>query len=149
MALFQTGWSTRQLNTATADCAGEEVAQEFEHTFTAVALAAGDIVELGILPAYNKISDAILAADAVGAGITFDIGIMSGEVGDPDAARTCDASIFAASNVAAAGGVARVTLATAFTIASKEFDRSVGLKIVAPGAQAAGTKVRLILKYRA
>lgn len=150
MALFQSEWATRQRNTATADCAGEEVAQLFEFAVPAAALAAGDIIELGILPAYNSASDAILVCDAVGASLAFDVGIMSGEVGDKVSVRTCGAELFAAAPTGAAGGVLRTTLPSAFTIASEERDRSVGVKITAPtGAQVAGAKIRLMLKYRA
>lgn len=154
MALIQSEWATRQRNTATADCAGEEVAQMFEVKLPAAALVANDIIELGILPAYNTITDAILVADDLDTGgspaLAFDVGIMSGEVGDKDSVRTCGAEVFAASNVGQAGGVARTTLASAFTIASTDKDRSVGVKITTAAAtQAAGAKLRLLLKYAA
>jgi hypothetical protein len=154
MALIQSGWATRQRNTVSADCAGEEVAQLFEIALPAAALVANDIIELGVLPAYNSISDAILVCDDLDTGgspaLAFDVGIMSGEVGDKDSVRTCGAEIFAASNVGQAGGVARTTLASAFTIAATDKDRSVGVKITTAAAtQAVGAKLRLMLKYRA
>lgn len=154
MALIQSGWVTRQRNTVTADCAGEEVAQLFEIALPAAALVANDIIELGVLPAYNSISDAILVCDDLDTGgspaLAFDVGIMSGEVGDKDSVRTCGAEIFAASNVGQAGGVARTTLASAFTIAATDKDRSIGVKITTAAAtQAVGAKLRLMLKYRA
>lgn len=155
MALIQSGWATRQRNTANGDCAGEEIAQEFFYTTEAgKTLAVGDIIELGVLPATNAISDAILVCDDLDTGgspaLAFDVGIMSGEVGDKDSVRTCGAEIFAASNVGQAGGVARTTLASAFTIAATDKDRSVGVKITTAAAtQAVGAKLRLILKYRA
>lgn len=154
MALIQSGWATRQRNTVTADCAGEEVAQLFEIALPAAALVANDIIELGVLPAYNSISDAILVCDDLDTGgtpaLAFDVGIMSGEVGDKDSVRTCGAEIFAASNVGQAGGVARTTLASAFTIAATDKDRSIGVKITTAAAtQAVGAKLRLMLKYRA
>lgn len=153
MALHQSGWATRQRNTAVADCAGEEIAQLFEFTVPGTtALPLGDIIELGVLPAFNEISDAILIADDMDTGttLTLDVGIMSGEVGDKDNARTCGAEIFAASNVGQSGGVARTSLASAFTIAATDKDRSVGVKIAAAAtAHPAGAKLRLLLKYRA
>lgn len=151
MALIQSGWATRQRNTANSGCAGVEIAQEFVYTTEAgKTLAAGDIIELGVLPATNAISDAILVCDAVGASFAFDVGIMSGEVGDKDSVRTSGAEIFAAAPTGAAGGVLRTTLASAFTIAPADKDRAVGVKVTAPAtAQATGAKIRLILKYRA
>lgn len=154
MTILQSPWATRQRNTCAADCAGEEVAQMFEFTLPATALAAGDIIELGVLPANNAPSDAILVSDDLDSGgapaIAFDVGIMSGVVGDKDSVRTCGNELFAASNVGQAGGVARATAASAFTIAATDNDRSIGVKITtAAQAQIAGAKLRLLLKYRA
>lgn len=154
MAIIQSGWATSQRNTATAGCAGVEVAQLFEIALPAAALAIGDIIELGILPAYNSVTDAILVSADLDTGgspaIAFDVGVMSGDVGDKVSVRTCGAEIFAASNVGQAGGVARTTLASAFTIEPADKDRSIGVKITAAAAtQAAGAKLRLLLKYAA
>lgn len=154
MAMIQSKWATRQHNTVAADCAGEEVAQLFEIALPASALLANDIIELGVLPAHNSVTDAILVCDDLDTGgtaaLAFDVGIMSGEVGDKDSVRTCGNEIFAASNIGQAGGVARTTLASAFTIAPVDKDRSVGVKITTAAAtQAAGAKLRLLLKYAA
>lgn len=126
----------------------------FEIALPAAPLAVGDIIELGILPAYNTITDATLVADDLDTGgsatMAFDVGVMSGDVGDKVSVRTSGAQLFAASNVGQAGGVARTTLATAFTIAATDKDRSIGVKITAAAAtQAAGAKLRLLLKYAA
>ena len=154
MAMIQSGWATRQFNTASAGCAGVEVAQMFEIALPATALAANDIIELGVLPAYNTVTDAILVSADLDSGgsaaIAFDVGVMSGEVGDKVSVRTCGAELFAASNVGQAGGVARTTLASAFTIAPTDKDRSIGVKITTAAAtQVAGAKLRLLLKYAA
>lgn len=153
MAIHQSGWATRQRNTAVAANAGVEIAQMFVFTLAGTtALPLGDIIELGVLPANNEISDAILIADDLDTGttLTLDVGIMSGDVGDKGSVRTCGAEIFAASNVGQAGGVARTTLATAFTVAAVSQDRSIGVKIAAAAtAHTAGAKLRLLLKYRA
>lgn len=155
MAIYQSGWATRQRNTANSGCAGAEIAQMFEFELPSAALLVNDIIEIGVLPANNAISDAILISDDLDTdaapAIAFDVGLMSGEVGDKVSVRTCGAEVFAASNVGQAGGVARATLATAFTTAASDKDRSVGVKITtaAVAQAAAGTKLRLLLKYRA
>lgn len=154
MALIQSGWATRQRNTPSAGCAGIVVAQLFEIKLPAVALASGDIIELAVLPAYNTVIDAILVADDLDTGgsaaLTLDVGVMSGDVGDTEAVRTCGAEIFSGSNVGQAGGTARATLASAFTIAAADKDRSIGVKIgTAAATQAVGAKLRLLLKYAA
>ena len=153
MALYQSKWATRQRNTPNSGFAGAEVAQLFEYTLSAPALAANDIIELAVLPAGNVVTDAILVCDDLDTGgapaIVFDVGVMSGEVGDTGA-RTCGAELFSASNVGQAGGVARATLASAFTLTPSDKDRSIGVKITtAPATQANGAKLRLLLKYAA
>lgn len=118
-----------------------------------IALPAGitinDRLELCILPANCVPVDAILVADDLDTAttITLDVGIMSGDVGVVDVARTVGAEIFAASNVAQAGGVARPTLASAFRIGASDKDRSIGALVkVAPTGQAGS--IDLILFYR-
>ncbi|AFN39121.1 virion structural protein [Burkholderia phage BcepMigl] len=153
MTILQSLWATGQRMTPTADCYGDEVAQLFEFSLPATALAANDIIELAILPANHAPSDAILVADDLDSGgapaIVFDVGVMSGDVGDKVSARTCGNELFSASNVGQAGGTARATLASAFTIAPSDKDRSIGVKITtAAQAQVANAKLRLLLKYR-
>lgn len=154
MALLQSGWATRQRNTAVSGCAGAEIAQMFTFTLPADALEAGDIIELGVLPGNNEISDAILIADQLdddgSAAITLDVGVMSGEVGENDPARTCGDEVFAASIVGQAGGIERVEQASAFTIEAVDKDRGIGVKIgTAAASQIEGATLRLLLKYRA
>jgi hypothetical protein len=154
MALLQSFWATGQRMTPVGDCAGDEVAQLFEFALPATPLVIGDIIELGILPAFNRPTDAILVCDDLDSGgapaIAFDVGLMSGEVGDKDSVRTCGNELFAASNVGQAGGVARATLASAFTITSTDNHRAIGVKITAaPQTQVANAKLRLMLKYAA
>lgn len=155
MTIYQSGWATRQRNTANSGCAGAVIAQMFEFELTSTALQVGDIIEIGVLPAHNSVSNAILISDELDTNaaptIAFDVGVMSGEVGDDESARTCGAELFAASSIGQAGGVAKTTLATAFTIAAADKDRSIGVEITAAALTqaAAGAKLRLLLEYRA
>ena len=153
MALPQSLWVTRQRNTAVSGCAGVEVAQMFEFTIPgATAIPQNDIIELGILPANNEISGATLICDDLDTGttLTLDVGVMSGEVGEQNSARTCGAELFSGATVGQAGGVAHTALASAYTIAATDKDRSIGVKIAtAATAHVAGRKLRLLLKYRA
>jgi hypothetical protein len=154
MTIYQSLWATGQRNTPYGDCAGDEVCELFTFSLTATALAVGDIIELGILPATHSVSDAILVCDDLDSNgaptIAFDVGLMSGDVGDNVSARTCGNELFAASTIGQAGGVARTTLASAFEIAGTDGDRSVGVKITTAAATqgAAGQQLRLMLKYR-
>lgn len=150
MTQLQSKWAKREITTPLGCEAGAVVSELFEYNLTA-ALAAGDIIELAVLPTYATVVDAILITDDLDTGtaaITLDVGIMSGEVGVLDAARTCGAEIFSASTVGQAGGVARPTLATAFRIAPTEGHRSIGVKCVtAPGTGATSGKIQLRLFY--
>lgn len=146
MALIQSGWATRQRNTASSGCAGAEIAQLFEYTFTGAAIAAGDIIELGVLPAYNSISGGYLFGD--NATLAGDVGLMSGEVGEVNASRTVGAELFTAT-AAAAGVATPITDSDAFKIVSTDKDRSIGFKVTTGATPTKGQKIQLLLKYRA
>lgn len=151
MTQLQSKWAKREITTPLGGCAGAVVTELFEYSITA-ALALGDIIELAVLPTYATVVDAVLIADDLDTGgspaLTLDVGIMSGEVGVLDAARTCGAEIFAASTVGQAGGVARPTLPSAFRIAPIEGHRSIGVKVAAAPATGATTgKIQLRLTY--
>lgn len=136
----QSEWVLGRKQTPTSREAGNVVAQRFE--VTAGALASSDIVELAVLPAHHTIVDAILDMDALDAGITADVGIMSGTVGDPDNARTCGSELFSAVDASSAV-FSRVGARSAVTIAPKDSDRSIGVKV--SGSVAAGKKIALTL----
>ena len=136
----QSEWVLGRKQTPTSREAGNVVAQRFE--VTAGALASSDIVELAVLPAHHTIVDAILDMDALDAGITADVGIMSGTVGDPDNARTCGSELFSAVDASSAV-FSRVDARSAVTIAPKDSDRSIGVKV--SGSVAAGKKIALTL----
>jgi hypothetical protein len=151
MAIYQSGWATRQRNTPNAGCAGVVVAQVFEYTLTDDVLAQGDIIELGVLPAGNTVVGAKLICDQLdtGGNIVFDVGIMSGQVGEDDPARTCGDEIFSGADVGQAGGVVDADAETAFLINAVGVDRSVGVVITTAAASqaTAGAKLRLLLQY--
>lgn len=125
MAIVQSDWAKGRRVAPDACAAGEVIVQRFTFKVTA-NLAANDIIELAVLPAMSTPVDAILYTGNLGAGVTVDVGIMSGTVGDPSASRTCGAELF---DDAANNAVVRPSAATAFTIASTESDRSVGVKV--------------------
>lgn len=131
----------------TPACAGSVVVNRYEFDVTA-ALAGGDIIDIGVLPANCKVVDAILESDDLDSNaaptLAVDVGVMSGEVGSTGA-RTCGNELFAASNVAQAGGIARTTKKEAFRIAPAANDRSVGVKVTAAAATHQAGKIVLNL----
>lgn len=122
----------------------------FEHTIVAGEFAAGDIVEMGALPAGCVFAGpAVLVAEACDSGSTpalaLDVGIMSGDYLSNDDSRTCGAELFAASDVGQAGGVAVSTSATGLLLGPSIVDRSIGIKVNAAAATlVAGKKIRLL-----
>lgn len=142
MALKQSAWAQGALQAPTSREGGGVVVEKYKY-ITEGNLASGDIIELGILPAFHSIVGAVLITDAMGAGVTADVGIMSGEVGSTDPARTCGSEIYAAADVAAAGAT-RNTKVDGFRLAPVEAHRSVGVKLGA-AVTGAGKVVELIL----
>lgn len=138
---IQSDWVLGRKQTPTSREAGGVVAQRFEATIDA-NLDVGDIVELAVLPAYHTVVDAILDTEALGAGVSVDVGIMSGAVGNTDGTRTSGNELFSAQNASAAA-VVRASKSSAFTIAPAGADRSIGVKVSA--AVTAGKKIALTL----
>lgn len=135
------------LPTTTGSCANEVVSQDYFIDLTAAQLVLNNIFDLGVLPAFHTIADAILICDDLDSNgtplITLDVGLLTGEVGDATNSRTCGSQIFAASTAAQTGAVARPTLKTAFNILPTGANRSIGLKIAAAPATAVAGRVRL------
>jgi hypothetical protein len=158
MSLYQSFWAKNQRNTPTGDCRADQVAQIFEFPLTATALQAGDIVELGVLPANHSITDAILLCDDLDSNATptikLDAGIMSGSVGAATnadgSARTCGTELFAADVSAQTGVISRMSQLSGFTLNSSDTDRSIGVKINTAAATqgAAGQKIRMLVTFR-
>lgn len=112
-----------------------------EHVFTE-AVGATDILELAYLPAHCKILSAELLTVGT-AAVTFDVGFMSGRVGDPDPARTVGAELFDAVTPTTKQEAGIAALAG---IAASESDRSIG--VVPSGTVAAAGTTKLFLRIR-
>lgn len=134
------------LSTITADCAGDVVVNDYFYDLTAAQNLTGDIIDIGILPAYHTVSDMILICDDIDTGspaITLDVGLMSGTPGDTTNTRTCGAEFFSASTAGQAGTAARPTLTSAFKVLATELDRSIGVKVLLQAATPATGRIRL------
>lgn len=150
MPNFASTFSTHVSNTNNADNTGSVVVNHFYIDVTAAQLAAGNIFDIGILPAGHTVVDALLAPDDLDTNgtpaVTLDVGVMSGFIGDITSVRTSGAEIFAASNAAQTGAIARPTLRSAFTIPAAATNRSIGVKVVTAPATAAAGRIRLTLQ---
>lgn len=145
MAIYALKWSddAGRGNVIVPDCAGDIVRNRYvidlsETPLKGVTLQAGDIIDLGPLPANYRVMDVILDSDDLDSNgsptLAFDVGIMSGKVGDTVSSRTCGAEFFSTSDLAQAGGVARMSLKTGFRVEPTGADRSIGLKVTTAAA---------------
>lgn len=140
-------FSEGTLGTVTGDCAGDVVANEFFIDVTAAQIDAGNMFDVGILPAYHTIVDMILIPDDLDTGtpaITLDVGLLSGTPGDATSDRTIGAEFFSASTAAQGGTATRMSLASGFKVIPTEADRSIGVKVVTDAATAAAGRIRLL-----
>jgi len=140
-------FASRQLPVVTANFAGEVIVNDYFVDLVAGDLDLNDTVDLGTLPGYHTITDAILIPDDLDSGgspaLTLDIGLMSGTPGDSDAARTVGTELFAASTAGQGGTVTRLAAKAAFLIKPVAYDRSIGVKIAAAPATKAAGRLRL------
>ena len=145
MAIIQSNWALRRFTPPRPQSAGAVHVARFEFIFDrAVAIAGTDILELGVLPAFARVLDATFIGQTALVG-TANIGIMSGEVGDPSAGRTVDASLFAAADANAA--MTRMLLPTAFLLPAFGADRSIGVTFSVAIPLLITRMVTLILEY--
>ena len=132
------------------DCAGDVVVNRYEIDLAALpltgkTLALNDVLDVGIIPATAQVVDVVIDSDDLDTNgspaLTFDVGVLSGSPGTTGT-RTCGNEFFAATNVAQAGGVVRMTKAAGFRVARANTDTALGVKITAAaGTQASSGKI--------
>jgi len=143
MTIIQSEFATGQKQVTVPRESGVIVTERFSVTLAADTLAA-DIIEIGVLPGGGIPVDAVFISDECGTG-TFNVGIMSGNVGSQDATRTVGAELFSA---VADDSVVRATLPAVFgAIAPASDNRSIGVKCSA-GITANGQVITVLLSYK-
>lgn len=143
MAIQQSAWAKGQEQSKRPHSAGAVHTQLFSYDASAGLLAA-DTLELGELPPYCKIVDAILFTEGTFTGLTANVGLMSGEYGSTDAARTTGTDIYAAADLTA---FVRLVQKSTLLLASSEASRGIGLRVSADVTAGAGKKIHLQLRY--
>lgn len=105
-----------------------------------LTIATTDILELAVLPAeFHIVSAQVMPTGAFGSGVTADIGIMSGDVGDKVSVRTSGAELF---DDVVLTAMASLSKSDAIILAPSDQDRSIGVKFSA-GVTGAGQILRL------
>ena len=125
--------------------AGAVHAAKFTHVIGA-AIAAGAILELGVLPAFAEIVDYKLVPEGNFGAVTASGGIMTGELGSDDAARDAGTELFSAAT--ALDAVGRPDKAAAYSVKPVDQDRGIGFKFSAAVTADVTKKLTLIVSYR-
>lgn len=132
-------------STPTGERAGERLSIELSHVIRkGTTLAAGTKLELGYLPAYHHIVGGALTSDAMGAGITANVGFMTGEQGVADDSRTVGTELYNAASVAAATSLP-LNSAYALRLPSVDYHRAVGLVLSGAVTAPAGNDLIITL----
>lgn len=143
-AIFQTDYAKGYLTPPLPQTHGAVHVAKVKHVFSATT-DENDIVEMVTLPAFAQLVDWLIVPEGTMTGITADVGLMSGDPGSTDLARTCGDELFDA--IALDGGVKRAVEVDGFNIAPVGYDRSIGLKLSDEVAGASTKKVTLIVLY--
>ena len=117
---------------------------KFTHVFDVAYTAAGNILEMGVLPPYAKIAGYKIIPEGAFGGVTFSAGILSGILG-ADGARVQGTELAAAATALtdAIDGV----VPAAFDLANSELERGFGLTLSGDVAASAAKKIHLLLQY--
>ena len=135
----------RYLIASTPEDAGSVHSQVFEHTI-ADGLGAGDIIEIGVLPAHCRPVRAKVVTEGITETATYDVGIMSGAFAEGDDGRTVGTEFL---NDAVKNQENGVSEFDCWAVTAIEVDRGIGIAFSAAIA-GAGTKiVRVSLDFMA
>jgi len=144
MALFQTEAARGREPAPIAYAHGLTVTTVARYRFNAAFVAAADKIEMALLPANTRIISARLIGRNLGVANNASMGIMSGEPGAPDDARTVGTQLLSAQ---AAQNLEPAALVSAcLGVAPSQSHRSIGVTLSADVA-AGDRDVTLVLQY--
>jgi hypothetical protein len=146
MALFQTDNARGFIQSSRPLSAGVEMVARMRFVFTTALLFAADRLELGIIPPFCRVTNAILLGDT-GAVNAVTVGLMSGTPGVNDNARTVGNEFFTA--VSANGTVTRMVNPAGFKLPALDIAQAIGMTFSANVAASAANSVELLLSYAA
>ena len=150
MAIIKSLWAKGEAQTIRPQTAGDNSVTRFVFDLSKVGVGATDILELGVLPPYARITHATLIPEGTWTGITADIGMMTGETGadfmpDGTTARTSGVELW--DDVDLTAKLSALSKPDAILLEATESNRSVGVKFSGAVAAAAGKKLTLLLFY--
>lgn len=145
MAVFQTAQARRKETPPAGYQSGVVMSQVVEFTFSAAYTAATDFVEMFMLPAGARLLSVRAIFANIGA-VNTALGIVSGEFGSTDSARTVGTELFSAQTMV--NGQVEVTTTNCLAVARDQTKhRGIGLKPAADIAAGGTKKVTLLVHY--
>ena len=142
--IFQSEMAKRRETPPVGYVHGARMVAISTYTFTEDFTAADDVLELGILPAKTRCVGAKLIGENTGATNAV-LGLMAGEVGDPDPARAVTDDLFGATAINNAEVEADTLDCLDIPVSDKH--RSIGVTLSANVAAGATKKLTLVLEY--
>lgn len=114
---------------------------------TKAGLALNDVIEMGAIPEgciVTEFKAVIQDLDSNGTPlVSLDAGLLSGEYGSDDSARTCGAQFLSGDTTGRAGGVVTSTVLAGHILTPTDAPRGFGFKIAAAAATlVVGAKIR-------
>ena len=143
MALFQSKQVKAGVPAPTPDDAVCAMAITADYVTPTGGIAAGSIIEMGAIPDNCIPVDLVVHTGALGASVTLDAGILSGNFAKKDDARTMGSEFFASAQAAATAVLLRGTKSFA-AVAPNAEAKGWGLK-TAGATTAAGISIRATL----
>lgn len=144
MAIKTSVYSRGQVQLPSPTIANHEVVEIIEHEF-AEALPSADILDLFPLPPGCRITDIRVITTGTGAA-TMNMGLMTGEVGSTEAARTLGTDLFSAVTPTTAQ---TATIPSLASIKKAGDARSIGVRFSAAVPAGPGNKLIAIIRYAA
>ena len=116
---------------------------------TVAGPTANDVIEMVAIPAGTVPIDVTVACEDLDSGgtpaIVLDVGVLSGNYGANDAARTCGAEFINDTIIGQTGGMASANVAAGLLLTPTLNDRSIGIKVqTSASVLAPGKKIRVV-----
>ena len=143
MALFKSKQAKAGVNVPTPEDSYEPIVITADYVTPTGGIAAGSIIEFGGIPDGCIPVDLVVHTGALGASVTLDAGILSGEYGTNTDASTMGSEFYTAAQAAATAVLLRATKSFA-ALPPKATVQSWGLK-TAGATTAAGISIRASL----
>ena len=116
---------------------------------TVAGLTSNDVIEMVAIPAGTVPIDVSIACEDLDTSgtpaIVLDVGVLSGNYGANDAARTCGSDFINDTIIGQTGGMASANVAAGLLLTPTLNDRSIGIKVqTAAAILATGKKIRVV-----